>query len=92
MGDPKKNHDLWYKHSPYFFLDRIQVPVQFICGEHDPRCPASESIEARDKLLLLGKEVDFTLYKDEGHSFLKIENVIDSEVRRLDFLVKALER
>jgi len=92
MGDPKKNHDLWYKHSPYFFLDSVRAPVQFICGEHDPRCPASESIEARDKLLSLGKEVDFTLYKDEGHSFLKIENVIDSEVRRLDFLVKALER
>jgi dipeptidyl aminopeptidase/acylaminoacyl peptidase len=23
MGDPKKNHDLWYKHSPYFFLDPL---------------------------------------------------------------------
>jgi dipeptidyl aminopeptidase/acylaminoacyl peptidase len=47
-----------------------------ICGGVDPRCPASDSIETRDKLLALGKSVDFLLYEDEGHAFLKIENVI----------------
>jgi len=92
MGDPNHNHDLWYKRSPYFFLDRIQVPVQLICGEHDPRCPAEESLETRDKLVELGKQVDFHLYEGEGHSFLKIENVVDSETRRVEFLARVLER
>ena len=32
------------------------------------------------------------MYEDEGHSFLKIENVIDSEVRRMEFLAKVLEK
>lgn len=86
MGDPVEYHDLWYERSPYFFLDRIQAPVQLICGANDPRCPASDSIEARDKLLALGKQVDFVLYEDEGHSFLKIENVVDHELRRVAFL------
>lgn len=91
LGDPEDNHDLWYEHSPFFFLDRVCVPVQLICGANDPRCPASESTEARDKLLALGREVDFVLYQDEGHAFLKIENVVSSEVRRVSFLARALE-
>jgi dipeptidyl aminopeptidase/acylaminoacyl peptidase len=91
MGDPNHNHDLWYERSPYFFLDRIRVPVQLICGERDPRCPAEDSIQTRDKLLELGKEVDFHLYEGEGHGFLKIENIIDSETRRVEFLARVLE-
>ncbi len=91
FGNPKDNYDLWYERSPFFFLDRVQAPVQLICGENDPRCPASESTQARDKLLEFGKEVDFHLYLGEGHAFLKTENVVDAEVRRVNFLAKALE-
>ena len=91
MGDPEENHERWHNASPYFFLERINAPVQMICGGNDPRCPASDSIETRDKLLALGKSVDFLLYEDEGHSFLKIENILEAESRRVEFLVKALE-
>jgi dipeptidyl aminopeptidase/acylaminoacyl peptidase len=35
--------------------------------------------------------VDLLLYPDEGHSFLKIENILDSEIKRMEFLAKALE-
>lgn len=91
MGDPNENYNRWYNASPYYFLDRVNAPVQLICGGNDPRCPASDSLEARDKLVELGKEVEFLLYEDEGHSFIKIENVIDSEVKRVEFLAKALE-
>ena len=41
MGDPEKDHDLYYERSPFFFLDRVRAPVQLICGANDPRCPAS---------------------------------------------------
>ncbi len=91
MGDPRENHERWYNASPFFFLDRIDAPVQLICGGADPRCPASDSIATRDKLLALGKSVDFLLYEEEGHSFLKIENILEAESRRVEFLVKALE-
>ena len=92
MGSPDENFELWRERSPYFFLDQVQAPVQIICGENDPRCPASDSIHARDKLLELGRQVDFKMYEDEGHSFLKLENVLDSEVRRVDFLARVLEK
>ncbi len=92
MGDPKENYERWYSASPYFFLDRINAPVQLICGGNDPRCPASDSIETRDKLVELGKYVELLLYEDEGHAFLKIENVIDSEMKYVEFLAKTLEK
>ncbi|MBN8655036.1 MAG: S9 family peptidase [Anaerolineae bacterium] len=91
MGDPEENKDLWIARSPYFFLDKVNAPVQMICGGNDPRCPASESTDAYDELKKLGKEVELHLYEDEGHSFLKIENVVDAEVKRLEFLAKVLD-
>jgi dipeptidyl aminopeptidase/acylaminoacyl peptidase len=92
FGDPEQNRDLWIERSPYFFLDRLNAPVQLICGANDPRCPASESIAARDALLSLGKFVNFVLYPDEGHSFLKTENIISSEQQRVAFLAQELEK
>ncbi len=90
MGYPEDNEALWIARSPYFFLDKVNAPVQMICGGNDPRCPASDSIDARDKLIELGKEVELLLYKDEGHTFLNIENVIDAEMKRMEFLARVL--
>jgi dipeptidyl aminopeptidase/acylaminoacyl peptidase len=91
MGDPVQNHDLWHDRSPYFFLDQMRAPVQLICGAHDPRCPAEDSMDARDQLIALGKQVEFHLYDDEGHAFLKTANVIRSEVQRVVFLARHLD-
>lgn len=91
FGDPERDSDLFRERSPFFFLDRIRAPVQLICGAHDPRCPASESIQARDVLLSHGKRCDFVLYLDEGHGFLKTDNVVDAEMRRIAFLAEVLE-
>ena len=91
FGDPEKDRDLFYARSPFFFLDRIAAPVQLICGAHDPRCPASESIQAHDGLVSQGKLCDLVLYEDEGHNFLKTVNVVDAEKRRVTFLAEVLE-
>lgn len=91
MGDPETHHDLWRERSPFFFLDQVRAPVQFICGETDPRCPPSESTEAHKKLQSLDIPSELLLYEGEGHGFLKIENIIDSDVRRVEFLAKVLE-
>ncbi len=91
FGDPEKDHDLYHARSPYFYLDRIQAPVQLICGAHDPRCPASESIRAYEALRAQGTPCELLLYPDEGHTFLKRENVVDSQVRLVQFLARALD-
>ena len=92
FGDPEKDRQRFYERSPFFFLDRITAPVQLICGANDPRCPASESLQARDRLVALGKPCELVLYNDEGHGFLKTENLVDAERRRVVFLAAALER
>ncbi|MCB0102950.1 MAG: prolyl oligopeptidase family serine peptidase [Anaerolineales bacterium] len=91
MGDPEDNREIWISHSPYFFLDRVNAPVQMICGANDPRCPASESVDAHEKLQKLGKQSELLLYEDEGHVFLKIENVIEAEMKRVEFLKRVLK-
>jgi dipeptidyl aminopeptidase/acylaminoacyl peptidase len=91
FGHPERDRELYRQRSPFFFLERLAAPVQMICGAHDIRCPASESIQARDRLLALGKACDLVLYDDEGHSFLKIENVIDAQKRQVAFLARILE-
>jgi dipeptidyl aminopeptidase/acylaminoacyl peptidase len=92
FGHPEKDYRRYYEHSPYFFLERVQTPVQLVCGAHDPRCPASQSVQAWAALQAYGKPVDFVLYPDEGHQFLKIGNVVDSKRRTVDFLAKVLEK
>jgi dipeptidyl aminopeptidase/acylaminoacyl peptidase len=91
FGDPIKDHDLWVERSPFFFLDRLSAPVQLIAGRLDQRCPVSDSIKAYDALQSMGKAVELLVFEDEGHAFLKLENVLDSEQRRMAFLVKYLE-
>jgi dipeptidyl aminopeptidase/acylaminoacyl peptidase len=92
MGHPDENHELWYERSPYFYLDRVEAPVQLLCGENDPRCSPQDSLDAYHKLLEYGNEVDFKMYEGEGHAFLKTENVIDAETRRVEFLARCIEK
>ncbi|HEX7619856.1 MAG TPA: S9 family peptidase [Anaerolineales bacterium] len=92
FGNPEDDHDLWVERSPYFFLDKVSAPVQLIAGRLDQRCPVSDSIEAHEALQDMGKSVELVIYEDEGHTFLKLENVLDSELRRVAFLAKYLER
>jgi dipeptidyl aminopeptidase/acylaminoacyl peptidase len=92
MGDPQEYHDLWYERSPFFFLDRVRAPVQLIAGGNDMRCPPSESTLTHEKLVEYGIESELLLYEDEGHGFLKLENVIDSDVKRAEFLAKVLDQ
>ena len=91
FGNPEDDYDLWYERSPYFFLDRINAPVQLVCGENDVRCPASESLQAAEELRRLGKEVDYVIFDGEGHALLKVECQVAAKSRRVEFLAKQLE-
>ena len=92
FGNPDDDHDLWVERSPFFFLHQVSAPVQLIAGRLDQRCPVSDSIEAHEALQKLGKAVELVVYEDEGHAFLKLENVLDSEQRRVAFLAKYIEK
>jgi dipeptidyl aminopeptidase/acylaminoacyl peptidase len=90
FGDPVENHDHWVEGSPFFFLENIQAPVQFICGANDIRCPASDAIAAHKKLQALGRQSELILFADEGHEFLNIENTVDSYSSQKKFFDRVL--
>ena len=60
-------------------------------GTWQEHSPASESKQAYETLINLGKESEYHLYRGEGHFFLKIENQIKSKVQVAEFLAKHLE-
>jgi len=91
MGDPKKDYDRFRDSSPIFFIDDIEAPVHLISGAHDPRCPASETKHAQDKLAKLGKVFDLVIYKDEGHEFRRLDNRVDAHKRIAKFLGEYLK-
>ena len=60
-------------------------------GTWHERSQVSESKQAYNILINLGKESEYHLYRGEGHFFLKIENQIKSKVQVAEFLEKYLE-
>jgi len=66
-------------------------PPHRACPTDLPRCPASESIQARHALVAQGKPCNLVVYEDEGHTFLKTENVVDAKKRHVTFLAEVLE-
>ncbi|MDG6908265.1 MAG: S9 family peptidase, partial [Nitrososphaerota archaeon] len=90
MGDLQKDKERLRDASPIFFIDRIKSPVLLVAGANDPRCPLEESIQAKEELERLGKQVELVAYMDEGHGFRKMENRVDAYKKTLAFLEKHL--
>jgi len=90
MGDPESDRERFIKASPYFHLSSIRAPVQIIAGANDPRCPLEESEQTKEALERMGMKPDFIFYPDEGHSFQRMENIVDSQMRTFNFLLKHL--
>jgi dipeptidyl aminopeptidase/acylaminoacyl peptidase len=90
FGDPVHNEVLWRERSPFFSLDRVEAPIQMICGSQDVRCPVSESYLAYQKLVGLGKRCELICYQGEGHTFAKNENQVTSALLQNNFLKRYL--
>ncbi len=88
MGDPVKNRALYEDRSPIYFIDRIRAPLLLLAGGNDPRCPKSEADQVARAIRKRGGVVEYKVYEDEGHSFSRLENSIDSFERTVAFLDK----
>jgi dipeptidyl aminopeptidase/acylaminoacyl peptidase len=72
--DPKMAEFL-EKISPTNHVAEIKKPLFIVQGGNDPRVPASEAIQMRDKIKENGGKVWFLMAKDEGHGFKKKNNI-----------------
>jgi dipeptidyl aminopeptidase/acylaminoacyl peptidase len=61
--------------SPANHVDKITKPLFIIQGLNDPRVPASESEQMKEKMKAKGDKVWYMLARDEGHGFRRKNNV-----------------
>jgi len=60
--------------APLNHTDRIKKPLFIVQGGNDPRVPASEAIQMKDRIKQGGGTVWFLMANDEGHGFRKKVN------------------
>jgi len=87
MGDPATDAERHRAISPLFHADRIVRPMLVVQGANDPRVLQVESDELVEAARANGATVEYILFPDEGHGFLRRENRItasDAYVRFLD--------
>lgn len=77
-----------YNKSPLFFADQITKPFIVLQGSNDPRVLKVESDEIVEQARANGVEVEYVIFDDEGHGFLKKENNITASKEVLKFLDK----
>jgi dipeptidyl aminopeptidase/acylaminoacyl peptidase len=86
LGDPKTDSARLRRISPLFNAEKIQVPLMVLQGANDPRVLKVESDEIVAAVRKKGIPVEYVLFPDEGHGFVKKENEIRGYTRVLEFL------
>ncbi len=77
--------------SPLFHASNIVRPLMVLQGANDPRVLKVESDEIVAAVKANGVPVDYLLFEDEGHGFVKKENQEEAARRILAFLDQHLK-
>ncbi len=92
MGDPYQDSVRLHRISPLFHADQITKPVMVLQGATDPRVLQVESDEIVEAARKNGIPVEYVLFEDEGHGFVKKENRIEAYGKILEFLNEHLKK
>jgi dipeptidyl aminopeptidase/acylaminoacyl peptidase len=90
MGDPSTDEERLRRISPLFHASNIVRPLIVLQGANDPRVLQVESDEIVEAVRKNGVPVEYVLFPDEGHGFVKRENEIRGYRAILEFLEKHL--
>lgn len=92
MGDPYSADSARLKSiSPLYNTDKIKTPLLVLQGSNDPRVLQKESDEIVAGAKRNGTPVEYVLFPDEGHGFVKKENQMKAAETTLKFLDKYLK-
>ncbi len=87
LGDPHSADSIRLRRiSPLFHTDKVTKPLIVLQGAKDPRVLQVESDEIVAGVRKNGVPVEYVLFEDEGHGFVKKENQIEAYSRILKFL------
>jgi prolyl oligopeptidase len=90
LGDPAKDADRLKRISPLFHADKVKKPVLVVQGANDPRVLQAESDDMVAAIKKQGVPVEYLLFPDEGHGFVKKANRISAQQAYVQFLQKYL--
>ena len=92
IGDPNTADTIRLKqYSPLLHASNITKPLMVLQGGNDPRVLKKESDEVVEAVKKNGVPVEYTVFPDEGHGFIKKENEIKGYGQILQFLDKHLK-
>ncbi|MFT7073208.1 alpha/beta fold hydrolase [Patiriisocius sp. Uisw_017] len=92
MGDPNTADSIRLRQiSPLFHTDKVTKPLMVLQGAQDPRVLQVESDEIVEGVRKNGVPVEYVLFEDEGHGFVKKENQIEAYGKIKKFLDKYLK-
>jgi dipeptidyl aminopeptidase/acylaminoacyl peptidase len=86
LGDPATDSVRLHRISPLFNAERIVAPLLVLQGANDPRVLKQESDEIVAAVKQKGVPVEYVVFDDEGHGFVKKENEIEGYGAVLKFL------
>lgn len=86
MGDPATDEERHRRISPLFHAANITKPLLVVQGANDPRVLQVESDELVAAVRANNVPVEYVLFPDEGHGFLRKENRITAQEAYLSFL------
>jgi dipeptidyl aminopeptidase/acylaminoacyl peptidase len=92
MGDPTTEDSVrLYNISPLFHASAVKNPIMVLQGANDPRVLQVESDEIVEAVKKNNVPVEYVVFPDEGHGFVKKENEIKAYGEIRNFLDKYLK-
>ncbi len=92
MGNPETADSVrLYEISPLFHAENVTKPLMVMQGANDPRVLQVESDEIVEAVRANSVPVEYVLFEDEGHGFVKKENEIEGYRKIRLFLDKYLK-
>ena len=91
IGDPERDAAQFRATSPLANAAKVRAPVLMAYGAQDYRVPLVHGERMRDALEKNGTRVDWVVYADEGHGFLREANRFDFYGRVAKFLGEHLK-
>jgi dipeptidyl aminopeptidase/acylaminoacyl peptidase len=92
MGDPATDAERHRRISPLFHAQNIRRPLLVVQGANDPRVLKVESDELVAAVRANNVPIDYVIFPDEGHGFLRKENRITASDAYVRFLDQHLRR
>lgn len=93
LGNPYTKDSIRLKKiSPLFHTEKVTKPLIVLQGAQDPRVLQVESDEIVKGVKANGVPVEYVLFEDEGHGFVKKKNQIEAYSQILKFLDEHLKK